>query len=184
MESRTILSLLFTPIWGLASLSWADTPRLKEVTSEFWIHRLDHEQLLFNAPWDAESGESIQRDQTGMPPYAISCREEALKASARWFASPEVAALWLLLYEAGAPRDVLVVVNVLPEDLTVDRMKRIDRDAYFWLWPRRDMRPTLSLTNFRQGTWVWEVLAAPSSCVQPDPKEATRYLTYAGQRLR
>jgi hypothetical protein len=48
---------------------------------------------------------------------------------------------------------------------------------------REATRPSLAMSRFQQGSWVWEVIASPGECLQPDTRDIQRYLDYVITRL-
>jgi hypothetical protein len=155
--------------------------RLKE--EQFWVYRLNREFLSFNSPWDKEAGHAIVLTPTNVPDFARNCLEQAKQNFSIMQHEPAMKERLAALIGAGATAQLIFMVNVVPVDGRRNDLRRLDRDAYFWHWTREDQRPSLSMSIFQKGSWVWEVIASPGECHQPDTKEIPRYLDYVAMRL-
>jgi hypothetical protein len=149
--------------------------------AQFWVYREDSNGLLFNTPWDKEEGEDIKRTTEDVPDFAIEC----LKKSQETLAAAEAngSLNWNALASQGATKKMVYLVNVVSRSSRLQNLRYLDRDAYFWHWTSESSRPYLAMSNFKRGTFVWEVVASPQACVQPSIKEAQRYVEYAAKRL-
>jgi hypothetical protein len=161
----------------------SEEPMLKHKEDQFWVYRLNREFLSFNSPWDKVTGNGIVRSPKDMPDFAKDCLDEARQNFSIIQNQASVKERFGALIGGGATAQLIFLVNVVPVDGRRSDLRRLDRDAYFWHWMREDQRPSLSMSRFQQGSWVWEVIASPSECLQPDPKEIQRYLDYVAMRL-
>ncbi len=152
-----------------------------EYPAQFWVYREDSNGLLFNTPWDKEEGDEIKRTEEGVPDYAVAC----LKRSQKALVEAETSGLlkWNALASKGATSNLVYLVNVVSRSNRLSSLRNLDRDAYFWHWTSETTRPYLAMSNFKKGSFVWEVVASPQGCVLPSIKEAQRYVDYADKRL-
>ncbi len=152
-----------------------------EYPAQFWLYREDSSGLQFNTPWDKTEGDEIQRSAEAMPDFAVAC----LKKSQQYLAEAEANGTlkWNSLASKGATDKLVYLVNVVSKSSRITNLRNLDRDAYFWHWTSENARPYLAMSNFKKGTFVWEVVASPQSCIQPSIKEAQRYVDYADNRL-
>lgn len=160
-----------------------EEPILRQKENQFWIYRLNRDLLLFNNPWDKVAGNSIIRSSKNVPDYAKDCLDQAKQNFSVVQNEPSMKERFGALLGGGATAQLIFMVNVVPVDGRRNDLRRLDRDAYFWHWTREDQRPSLTMSRFQQGSWVWEVIASPGECVQPDTKEIQRYLDYVATRL-
>lgn len=161
----------------------SEEPMLKLKEDQFWVYRLNRELLSFNSPWDKVAGNGIVRSSKDMPEFAKDCLDEAKQNFSIIQNEASVKERLGALIGGGTTAQLIFLVNVVPVDGRRSVLRRLDRDAYFWHWMREDQRPSLSMSRFQQGSWVWEVIASPGECLQPDPKEIQRYLDYVAMRL-
>ncbi|WP_141735577.1 hypothetical protein [Oligoflexus tunisiensis] len=158
-------------------------PMLRHRENQFWVYRLNREFLSFNSPWDKEAGHGITRLPNNVPDYGRSCLEEARQRFSEVQEQEEVKGRIGELIANGATAQLIFLVNVVPVDGRRNDLRRLDRDAYFWHWNRESERPSLAMSRFKEGSWVWEVIASPGECLQPDETEIQRYLNYVAARL-
>ncbi|MFW7381672.1 MAG: Ig-like domain-containing protein [Oligoflexus sp.] len=158
---------------------------VKIVETQYWAYETDEEgKLTFNFPWDEEEGDAIKRDAEGLTDFALTCAEQAqnefqsLLADERYQAAFDKTTGW------GATAEAIILVNVVDQRAQHQALRMMDRDAYFWHWNNDDKKPVLSMSQFRKGQWVWEVIAmGPNECIQPPKAEMARYLEYVNSRL-
>jgi len=152
-----------------------------EYPAQFWVYREDTNGLLFNTPWDKEEGDEIKRSTEGVPDYAVAC----LKKSQKVLADAEASGLlkWNSLASQGATDKLVYLVNVVRRRNRAAYLRDLDREPYFWHWTSETARPYLAMSNFKKGTFVFEVVASPQGCALPSIKEAQRYVDYAEKRL-
>lgn len=152
-----------------------------EYPAQFWVYREDTNGLLFNTPWDKEEGDEIKRSTEGVPDYAVAC----LKKSQKALADAEASGLlkWNSLASKGATDKLVYLVNVVSRSSRSAYLRDLDREPYFWHWTSETARPYLAMSNFKKGTFVFEVVASPQRCETPSIKEAQRYVDYAEKRL-
>jgi hypothetical protein len=160
-----------------------DEPILRHKEDQFWVYRLDQNFVLFNTPWDKVPGHGIIRSPQNMPGYAKNCLEEARQSFSVLQNEDAMKERFGAAIGSGATSQLIYMVNVVPQDGRRNDLRRQDRDAYFWHWTREDTRPSLAMSRFQQGSWVWEVIASPGECLQPDAREIQRYLDYVIARL-
>lgn len=151
--------------------------------AQFWVYRQEGGRLLFNTPWDSLAADSIHYTFQDVPSYALDCLQSAKQGYADFQVDEPLAAKLDRIMTFGKTHALTFLVNVVPVEGWRDKLRELDRDAYFWLWRQFDKRPSLTFSNFQQGTWVWEVIASPQACLQPDRKEMVRYLDYAAAQL-
>lgn len=152
-----------------------------EYPVQYWVYREDSNGLQFNTPWDKTDGDDIKRSAEGIPDFAVECLKKSQKALAEAEASGSLK--WNDLASKGATDKLVYLVNVVSKSNRIAALRNLDRDAYFWHWTSESARPYLAMSNFKRGTFVWEVVASPQGCVLPSIKEAQRYVEYADQRL-
>ncbi len=152
-----------------------------EYPAQYWVYREENNVLLFNTPWDKDEGDEIKRNAEGLPDYALECLKQGQKAFADAEANGSLK--WNSLASIGASDRLLYLVNVVSNSNRLQKLQALDRDAYFWHWTSATKRPYLAMSNFKQGTFVWELVATPQGCKQPSIKEAQRYVDYAANRL-
>lgn len=152
-----------------------------EYPVQFWVYREDSNGLQFNTPWDKTEGDEIKRSAEGIPDYAFACLKKSQKALAAAEASG--ALKWTSLASKGATDKLVYLVNVVSRSSRIPSLRDLDRDAYFWHWTSETSRPYLAMSNFKKGTFVFEVVASPQACELPSIKEAQRYVDYADKRL-
>jgi len=158
-------------------------PMLNLQEEQFWVYRLEKEKLSFNSPWDREAGSAIIRSAENLPSMAIDCLQRAKDRFAELQSQAEVKNRLDAVLVRGATPQLIFMVNVVPVDGRRNDLRRLDRDAYFWHWTREDLRPSLAMSIFQEGAWVWEAIVSPGACVQPDKVEVLRYLDYVITRL-
>jgi hypothetical protein len=158
-------------------------PMLRHREIQFWVYRLNRDILSFNNPWDKEPGNGIVRVPNDVPDYGRSCLDEARQRFSEVQAQEDVKNRIGELIANGSTAQLIFLVNVVPVDGRRNDLRRLDRDAYFWHWNRESERPSLAMSRFKEGSWVWEVIASPSECLQPDEMEIQRYLDYVATRL-
>ncbi len=78
---------------------------------------------------------------------------------------------------------VMLVINVLPQQSLYRQLASLDREPYFWHWNEDGRVPSVALSNYRRGSFVWEVVASPERCMQPPSQTVLDYLNYAARRL-
>lgn len=161
----------------------SEEPILKHKENQFWVYRQNRELLSFNSPWDKVAGNGIIRSSKDMPAFAKDCLDQAKQNFSVIQDQASVKKRFGALIGGGTTAQLIFLVNVVPVDGRRSDLRRLDRDAYFWHWMREDERPSLAMSRFQQGSWVWEVIASPGECLQPDPKEIQRYLDYVAMRL-
>lgn len=149
--------------------------------AQYWVYREENNALLFNTPWDKDEGDEIKRNAEGLPDYALECLKQGQKELADAEANGSLK--WNTLAGSGATNKLVYLVNVVSNSNRMQRLRALDRDAYFWHWTSETKRPYLAMSNFKRGTFVWELVATPQGCLQPSIKEAQRYVDYAANRL-
>ncbi len=160
-----------------------EEPVLRHKEDQFWVYRLNRDYLSFNTPWDKETGHGIVRSPGNIANFAKDCLDQAKQSFSLVHNEPSMKERFGALIGNGATVQLIFLVNVVPLDGRRNDLRRLDRDAYFWHWTREDARPSLAMSRFQQGSWVWEVIASPSECLQPDIKEILRYLDYVALRI-
>jgi len=162
-----------------------DYKKIKISETQFWIYQGDEKgNLSFNFPWDDEPGDDILRGTEGVADFALVCADQA-KELLREILNQESYRHALGRVTAyGATSDAIILVNVIDGTEFQRSLRMMDRDAYFWHWNANDKKPVLSMSNFKKGLWVWEVIAvAPNRCIQASQSEMIRYLDYVNSRL-
>jgi hypothetical protein len=169
---------------------------IKEI--QFWVHQSTQGTLTFNTPWDEVEGDGIKRDREGIADYATACADNA-KAQIESILKTQIAQdAFGPLTVKGVPPVLTILVNVVDNDRpsTFVQLRKLDRDAYFWHWhwvnkwfntTTREIeevvaKPSLALTRFDQGEWIYEVIASPENCRQPKEADIYRYAAYAKTR--
>ncbi len=160
-----------------------EEPMLRHKEDQFWVYRLNREYVSFNTPWDKEAGHGIVRSPANIANFAKDCLEQAKQSFSLVHNEPTMKERFGALIGSGATAQLIFLLNVVPLDGRRNDLRRLDRDAYFWHWTREDARPSLAMSRFQEGSWVWEVIASPGECLQPDIKEIRRYLDYVAARL-
>ncbi|RYZ64168.1 MAG: hypothetical protein EOP09_16390 [Proteobacteria bacterium] len=155
--------------------------RIKE--SQFWIHKKVDGALVFNTPWDEEEGDGIIRDETAVPAYAKRCLESAKARYNALAENEDFKTLMKPLLDAYVSPDLTFLVTVTDSIDDRSALRRLDRDAYFWYWTDAAKRPVVSLNQYQKGSWMWEVIATPSSCTQPNIPELRRFLDWSTRRV-
>ncbi|HYX31968.1 MAG TPA: hypothetical protein VE954_02555 [Oligoflexus sp.] len=158
-------------------------PILTRKEDQFWVYRFKNDILSFNTPWDKEAGNGIIRSGANLPAYVIGCLNQAKERFNTLQSQDDIKARFGQVIASGATAKLIFMVNAVPVDGRRNDLRRMDRDAYFWHWMREDLRPSLAMSKFQEGVWVWEVLASPEACEQPDETEMKRYLDYVASRL-
>lgn len=151
--------------------------------TQFWVYTKKDNQLNFNTPWDSTEGDAIERDGQKLPDYATSCLEAAQKKYDTLAGKQSFKDKMLPLLALGATPQLTFLTIVVDNKNERDNLRKLDRDAYFWHWNDPAKKPVLTMNIYEKGSWVWEVIASPGSCVQPDEKELLRYLDYAAKRF-
>lgn len=151
--------------------------------TQFWVYTKKDNQLSFNTPWDTAEGDGIERDAEKLPDYAKSCLESAVKSYQTLSLKQSFKDKMIPLLALGATPQLTFLTIVVDNKNERDNLRKLDRDAYFWHWNDPSKKPVLTMNVYEKGTWVWEVIASPGSCVQPDEKELLRYLDYAAKRF-
>jgi hypothetical protein len=152
-----------------------------EYPAQFWVYREEANGVQFNTPWDKTEGDEIRRSAEDIPDFALECLKKSQKALADAEANGSLK--WNSLTSKGATDKLLYLVNVVSKSQHIRSLRNLDRDAYFWHWTSENARPYLAMSNFKRGTFVWEVVASPQGCLLPSIKEAQRYVDYVDQRL-
>ena len=150
---------------------------------QFWVYTKVDRQLTFNTPWDETEGDAIVRDETQVPSYAEICLRRSQNAFEKIGESTAFKDKMESLLKEGATRDITFLVVTVDNNGERSNLRRLDRDAYFWHWNDPAKKPVLGMNLYSKGTWVWEVIASPNQCIQPDTKEMLRYLDYAAKRI-
>lgn len=150
---------------------------------QFWVYRFAKEKLSFNSPWDKEAGSAIERSAQNLPPMATDCLQQAKERFAELQNQAEIKNRLAAALAHGSTSQLIFLINVVAVDGRRNELRRLDRDAYFWHWTREDLRPSLAVSKFQEGAWVWEAIVSPAACVQPDATEMMRFLDYATSRL-
>lgn len=166
----------------LSSVAFADISPLSLQETQYWVYTYEANQLQFNSPWDAVEGDAIKRDTLDLPPHAAPCVALSVSSMEAAFKDPPVAAKLAALSAQGSTKELVLLVNVVPAGTPRNELRKLDRDAYFSHWNGLETRPHLALSNYKKGQWIWEVIASPEACLQPNKKELLRYLDYALQR--
>lgn len=179
----------FLWIFGISflfSTAAFSNPSLGSLTlseTQYWVYKFEGSQLSFNNPWDEQEGDAIKRDTLDLPPHTAPCVALSLRALEETLKDPSIAGTLEQLVAKGASKELVFLVNVVPAGSSRNELRKLDRDAYFSHWNSLEERPHLAMSNYKNGQWLWEVIAATDSCLQPDPREVFRYLNYALQRL-
>ena len=155
--------------------------RIKE--SQFWVHTKTEGVLTFNTPWDETEGDGIIRDESMVPAYARSCLKAARSTYDSIAIHKDFQAKIKPLLEKGVTADLSFLVVVSESDADRTALRRLDRDAYFWHWNDPAKKPVLSMNQYEKGSWVWEVIATPSTCVQPVIRDIGRMFDWTSRRL-
>ncbi|RZA27289.1 MAG: hypothetical protein EOP10_00645 [Proteobacteria bacterium] len=155
--------------------------RIKE--NQFWIHKRVDGALVFNTPWDEEEGDGIIRDENAVPAYAKRCLQSAENLYNALAATSDFKTRMKPLLDARVSPDLTFLVTVTDSVNDRSALRRLDRDAYFWYWTDAAKRPVVSLNQYQKGGWVWEVIATPSSCTQPNIPELRRFLDWSTRRV-
>ncbi|MFW7378915.1 MAG: hypothetical protein ACOH5I_08925 [Oligoflexus sp.] len=155
---------------------------------QFWIYQSVDQNLVFNSPWDETPGDDIKRDREGIPSYVDSCLVRTLEVIETTMTQEKISLLFEHLQKQGATTQLIILVNGIDQDSLQSKLRWLDRDVYFWHWtPRDGQKPVISLSDFSQAKaeskWVWEVIATPLRCIQPNRNELIRYLEYASALL-
>jgi hypothetical protein len=151
--------------------------------NQFWVYTKVDNKLSFNTPWDATEGDAIERDGQKLPSFAQRCLQAAEKKYQTLAAKDSFKEKMLPLLALGATPQLTFLTIVVDNNGERDNLRKLDRDAYFWHWTDPAKKPVLTMNIYQKGTWVWEVVASPASCLQPSEKELLRYLDYAAKRF-
>ena len=186
LQSKLIFAMRFLLPLHAATL-YAQAPRGPAVlTSKFWIYEVDERQdLVFNLPWDEQPGDAsinVASDPR-VPEFARICLMTSEQALRERLSNPANAAVWVQLEQAGATQRITIIINVLPRQNLYRQLARLDREPYFWHWNEDSRVPSLALSNYRRGSFVWEAVATPETCSQPPSQNLSEYLNYAARRL-
>lgn len=155
---------------------------LKIIESQFWIYSKIDGVLSFNSPWDEIEGDGIVRDENLVPDYARDCLKEAKDTYANLAVIPAFQEKIKPILATGATPDLTFLVVSSDSEDDRNELRKLDRDAYFWHWNYPAKKPVLSLNQYEIGTWVWEVIATPKTCIQPVIRELGRYLDWTARR--
>lgn len=168
-----------------ASLSLTSGKLKAEIKPEiqYWIYTLENAQISFRFPWENEGNSDAVFEDSGVPEYGRACRQKTSELFQDTFLRSDLVERFERLHAKGVTSRFTLIVNVIPSPKFLPNLRRWDRDAYFWHWNGRFFRPALSMSNFRQGTWVWEAIAYPGSCLQPQAAEVIRFLDYVEKRM-
>ncbi|RZA27447.1 MAG: hypothetical protein EOP10_00050 [Proteobacteria bacterium] len=176
-----------------------EAPSPEIIGVQYWVHKKINGKLTFNTPWDEQPGDDIKHNEVGIPPYALTCASEAKEALIQHFNSSVEKQLFADLLSKGVPSALSILVTTVENDAdngqTPD-LARLDRQAYFWRWHWKNQiresetgsvktvypKPSLALTRFAEGEWLYEVIASPTKCTLPSRSEMIRYLEYAKTR--
>lgn len=151
--------------------------------TQFWVYTKKDNELSFNTPWDSTEGDAIERDREKLPAFATTCLDAAQKQYETLAAKQTFKDKMLPLLALGATAELTFLTIVVDNKSERDNLRKLDRDAYFWHWNDPAKKPVLAMNIYEKGSWVWEVIASPGSCVQPSEKELLRYLDYAAKRF-
>lgn len=155
--------------------------RIKE--SQFWIYSKKEGQLSFNTPWDEEEGDGIIRDESAVPIYAKNCLDAARSTYNSLAARKDWQTRLQPLLEKRVTPELTFIIVTTDSESDRNALRRLDRDAYFWHWTDPVKKPVLSLNDYEKGSWVWEVIATPKTCVQPVVREIGRMFDWTSRRL-
>lgn len=155
--------------------------RIKE--SQFWVHTKIEGALTFNTPWDDAEGDSIIRDETLVPAYARTCLEAARSTYESIAIHKDFQAKLKPLLEKGVTPELTFLVAVVDSEEDRTALRRLDRDAYFWHWNDPVKKPVLTMNQYQKGSWVWEVIATPKTCIQPVIRDIGRMFDWTSRRL-
>lgn len=159
---------------------------LKVSATQFWTFEAEDDQLVFNSPWDDKPGSDVVLDANDakVPTHAKECAKKALESLDEAFSDAAIVTRLERLKELNATKKVVVLVNAIPDEQYKPLLNDLDRDAYFWHANSMRERPSLAMSRFTAGQWVWEVIAFPKDgCMMPSSDEMVRYLDYATTRL-
>ncbi len=156
-----------------------------ELHTEFWLFAKNGPRLRFESPWETDHP-SIATEATDdrVAPWALSCAEQSRKNLEALLNQGATQNLWQALGKAGVSRDVLLIVDQLPESKFAGQLTRFDRTPDVWFWNFDNKRPQLAFARWRDGRLVYEVTATPESCMGPTAEQGLDFLTYAELRLR
>lgn len=146
---------------------------------QYWVYQ-DGE---FQAPWDSSNPSAVTAPET-LRPVTESCRVASQKALNEALSDDEVNQLFAQIYALGGTQKLTLVTSDTGELRPESKYAQRDRAAYFWHWNQDRKLPSLAMSRFDRGTWVWESNVYRERCTHPDLKEMKRYLKYAIQRLK
>lgn len=154
--------------------------RIKE--AQFWVYERIDGNLSFNTPWDEEEGDGILRDENLAPSYARDCLRIAQETYANLAKLTDFQERIKPILAQGATSDLIFLVVSTDSENDRTALRKLDRDAYFWHWTDTAKKPVLSMNQYEKGSWVWEVIATPKSCIQPVIRDLGRYLDWTSRR--
>lgn len=150
---------------------------------QYWTYALEDGRISFRFPWEHDGNGDAVFDESRVPEYGRTCSQKARERFHDTFQRSDLLEQFERLHAKGVTSRFTLIVNVIPSRNFLNQLRRWDRDAYFWHWNGRYYRPALSMSQFRQGTWVWEVIAYPGTCLQPQETEIRRFLDYVEKRV-
>jgi hypothetical protein len=156
------------------------------VEQEFWVYAGEPDGTKF--PWYTEdtSGFIFTTDAAEVSEGARACAMQAQESLQRFRDThKELLAELETLGSTGSASTFRIVVNVV-QGRYLRQLRNLDRGPYFWHWNKTPgQTPTLALSRFQGGEWIWEVASTQDGlqCRQPSDSEGKRYLEYAKQRL-
>jgi hypothetical protein len=169
-----------------ASLSFTIEAPAFAVEQEFWVYAGEPDGTKF--PWYTEdtSGFIFTTDAAEVSEGARACAMQAQESLQRFRDThKELLAELETLGSTGSASTFRIVVNVV-QGRYLRQLRNLDRGPYFWHWNKTPgQTPTLALSRFQGGEWIWEVASTQDGlqCRQPSDSEGKRYLEYAKQRL-
>lgn len=175
-------SLFHAALFGSLFVSVAAKAELNP-KPQYWIYTVENGHAVFRFPWDSEGQGDVSFDDRDLPDYGRACSLESQELFQKTFSSGVLADRLERIRAKGATSRFTHIVNVIPSRNFLPQLRRWDRDPYFWHWNGSFFRPELSMSNFRRGTWVWESIAYPGSCLQPKADDISRYLEYVEKRM-
>ena len=147
---------------------------------QFWTYTNGR----FNTPWDLQPGDGISGNPNAQSEKTNECLKVSRKKLQDTLNDSEVMDLLRRMVDLGATPRFVLMMSTMDQGPAENPFQGRDRDAYFWHWNQDGREPSIAMSRFDKGTWVWESSLAEGKCSHPDREEMLRYLRYAKSRLQ
>ncbi|NRA63972.1 MAG: hypothetical protein HRU19_05780 [Pseudobacteriovorax sp.] len=148
--------------------------------SQVWVFQEDKAWT----PWQ-DDYEPLALDSDLVTEDARACLESAQAQLESALADEDMKALIETVLAAQGTERIIALVSDVKRYSSNSWFegKYIDRDPYFWHWNQDKKVPSLAMSRFDRGAWVWESSLTRGVCKHPSIPEMKRYLEYAAKRL-